>query len=164
MIRIRTLQYSVKGCVFPLLAVFFFFFFVNTTTSKTVNFDELFEPFESFISIISIFLNLWIWMRSRMNQTYFECYEFHVNVVLILIATCTYQSMLNWGRMNQSSWILLIHSYSKFHDLWISKKGFIADLWFKPQVRHLHQNEIWKKYFFGDYLDYLSANVLRKNS
>ena len=45
MIRIRTLQYSVEGCVFALLAIFVFFlflllFFVNATTTKTVNFAE----------------------------------------------------------------------------------------------------------------------------
>ena len=30
-----------------------------------------------------------------MIQTYFKWYEFDVNVVRILIATCTYKSMLN---------------------------------------------------------------------
>ena len=30
-------------------------------------------------------------MSKRINQTYFECYEFDVNVVLILIATYTYK-------------------------------------------------------------------------
>ena len=29
-----------------------------------------------------------------MNQTYYEWYEFDVNVVLLLIATCAYKSML----------------------------------------------------------------------
>ena len=27
---------------------------------------------------------------SHSNQTYFECYDINVNIVLILIATCTY--------------------------------------------------------------------------
>ena len=76
MIRIRTLQYSVEGCVFAMLAVFVFFF-VNAATTKTVNVNERFESYEWFISITS------------MNQTYFECYKFDVSVVLILIATCT---------------------------------------------------------------------------
>ena len=34
-------------------------------------------------------------MSKRMNETYFECYEFDVNVVLMLIVTCRYKSMLN---------------------------------------------------------------------
>ena len=102
MILIRTLQYSVEGCVFALLAVFvinFLPFFVNATTTKTVNFDEWFESLASYRSIC---LNLWIGMSRPMNQIYFECYEFDVNIVIILIATCTYKSMLNWVRMNQS--------------------------------------------------------------
>ena len=33
-------------------------------------------------------------MNRLMNQTYLEWYEFDVNVVRILIATCTYKSML----------------------------------------------------------------------
>ena len=71
-------------------------------------------------------------MSRLMNQTYFEYYEFDVNVVLILIATCTYKSMLYWVRMNQNSWIsiLLTHSCWKLHEyLWEAKKRFIADLW-----------------------------------
>ena len=36
-----------------------------------------------------------------MNQTYFEWYEFDVNVVCILIATCTYKSKL-YMRKNES--------------------------------------------------------------
>ena len=118
--------YGSFACCFCL---FLSSFFVNAAT--TVNVDEWYELLESFLSIVSIFLNLWIWMSGRMNQTYFECYEFDVNVVLILIVTYTYTSMLNWVRMNQSSWIstLLTHSYSKFHEhLWVVKKRFIDDL------------------------------------
>ena len=74
-------------CLFYLLS-FSFFSFTIAVTTKTVNVDGWFESLESFISIISIFLNLWIWMNRRMNQTYYECYEFDVNVVLIFIATC----------------------------------------------------------------------------
>ena len=48
--------------------------FVNAAAAKTV---------------ISIFLNLWIPKSRCMNQPYFECYEFDINVVLILIATYT---------------------------------------------------------------------------
>ena len=59
MIREQTLKYSLESFVLALLAVFVFFFllffFVNATTTKTVNFEELFE---SFISILIIFLNL----------------------------------------------------------------------------------------------------------
>ena len=108
MIRIQTLQYSVESWVFDLHASFvfgFYSFFVNAATTKTVNFYKFFEWLESFISI---FLNLWIWMRKLMNQTYFECYEFDVNSVIILIATCIYKSRLNWVRMNQSSWISIL--------------------------------------------------------
>ena len=43
MIRIRTLQYSVEGCVFALPAVFVFF--VNTARTKTLNFYECFDSF-----------------------------------------------------------------------------------------------------------------------
>ena len=62
MIRMRTLQYLVKGCVSFLPAVC-----VNTTTTKTVNFDEWFESPESFMSTISMskgvwmFRMLWVW-------------------------------------------------------------------------------------------------------
>ena len=97
---------------------------MQVTTTKTVNFDELFDALESFISITSksiiIFLNLWIWMISLMNQTYFERYEyeFEVKLVCILIATCTYKSML---LLNE---ILLTHLNSKFYKcLWVEKKG-----------------------------------------
>ena len=102
-------------CLFLFLS---FFLFVNATTNKTVNFDEWFESLESLLCIISNFLNSWIWMSRRMNQTDFECYKFDANIVLILIATCTYKLMLQWVRMNQSSWIsiLLTHSYSKFYE------------------------------------------------
>ena len=90
MIRIRTLQYSIKDCVCLCLP---FSFFVNAATTKNVNVNEWFESLESFVSTISIFLNVWIWMSRHMNQTYFECYEFDINVALIVIATWTYKSM-----------------------------------------------------------------------
>ena len=121
-----------------LLSLFFsFFVFVNATTTKTENCDEWFELLESFMSTLSVFLNLWIWMSRRINQTCFECYEFDVNIVLILIANCNYKSMLQWVRMSQSNWIsiLLTYSYSKFHDyLWITKQRFIVDLWSLPNT------------------------------
>ena len=88
-----------------------FFYFVNATTTKAVNTGEWFESLESFIIIV---LNLWIWMSRRMNRTYFECHEFDVNVVLKLIATCTYKSMLNWVRLNQSSWISILRHTQNF--------------------------------------------------
>ena len=96
-VRIRTVQYSVECCVCCLacsLCLFITSFIVNTATNKT----------EMIMMMISIFLNLWIWMNTCIHQTYFECYKFDVNFVLILIATCTYKSILNWVRMNQSSW------------------------------------------------------------
>ena len=53
------------------------------------------KSFRIKIRIISIFLNLWIWMSRCMTQTYFECYKFDVNVVLLIfIANWTYKSML----------------------------------------------------------------------
>ena len=114
-------------CLFPSS------FFVNATTTKIVNFDEWLESFESFLSVIRIFLKLWMWTNKHINQTYFERYEFDVSVVLVLIATCTYKSMLNWVRMNQSSCIpiLVTHSYSIFHKhLRVAKKRFTADIWY----------------------------------
>ena len=98
MIHIWTLQYFVEDCVYLSL----FPLFVNAATTKTVNADEWFESLESFISIISIFLNLWIWMTRCMNETYFKCYAFDVNKVFIFIAPCIYKLMLNWVRMNYS--------------------------------------------------------------
>ena len=95
MIRIWTLQYSVEGCCLCLSS-----FLVNTARTKTVNVDEWFKSLESFMRIISTLLNLWIWMSRHMNQTYFECYKYHV--VFILIATCTYKSMLSWVRKNHT--------------------------------------------------------------
>ena len=79
---------SRKLCVCFACCLYLFFL----TPTKTVNFHEWFESLESFMSIISILLNIWIWMIRLMNHTYFECYEFDVNFVLILIATCTYKS------------------------------------------------------------------------
>ena len=77
-------------CVCFTCCLYFFlslsYFFVNLATTKTVNVDEWFESLESFISIISIFPNFWIYMSRHMNQTYIECYAFDVNVVLKLIA------------------------------------------------------------------------------
>ena len=65
MSQVRTLRYSPDGCVF----VFFLsYFFVHATTTKTVNFDEWFESHELFMSIISSFLNLWIWMSRGVKQ------------------------------------------------------------------------------------------------
>ena len=89
MLRVRTLLYSVEGCACfaCCLCLFLSSSFVNTITTKIVNFDEWFESLGSFMSIISIFLNLWIWRSKRMNRTYFKCSEFDDNVVLILIAT-----------------------------------------------------------------------------
>ena len=80
MIRIRTLQYSMKGRVFTLLAVFTLFFyssFVNATTSKTIHFDECFwshriiykyyKYFSKFMNSFryesNIFRMLWIWYQ-----------------------------------------------------------------------------------------------------
>ena len=81
-----------------------FSFFVNSATTKTVNVNVRFESFESFMSTKRIFLNwLGIWVSRHRNQTYFERYEFDINVVRILIGTCTYRAMLNWAQMNQSS-------------------------------------------------------------
>ena len=150
MIREWILQYSLKGCVIALpwyqifVILFFLFCFVNATTTKTENLNEWFESIESFMSIIGILRNLWIWMSRRLSQTYFECYEFVVNVVLIHIATCTYKSMLNRVQMNQSGWIsiLLTHSYSEFHEhLWAVKKRFIAHLWYV----HIFRFAIYKE-------------------
>ena len=129
------LSRRLRVCFACCLCLFLSSFFVNAATTKTVNVDEWFESLESFINIIRIFLNLWIWMSRRTNQIYFSCYEFDINVVLILIATCAYKSMLNWVRTNQNSWILIqvTHSCSKFHEyLWVAKKQFIADLWYGP--------------------------------
>ena len=51
MIRVRTLEYSLGGFVFDLLA----YSLINATRTKTVDLDE---RFKSFLSIINIFLNL----------------------------------------------------------------------------------------------------------
>ena len=70
MILIKTPQYSVERCVLSLLAVFgsfFLLFFVNATITKNVIFNERFESLEPIMSIISIFLNLWIWMSRLMH-------------------------------------------------------------------------------------------------
>ena len=41
-----------------------------------------------------------------MNQTYYECYEFDVNIVRILIVACIYKSTLYWVSMNESDYIV----------------------------------------------------------
>ena len=84
MSRVRTFKYSLEGCVFALLAALSLLllrlFFVNTTIT---NYNS--SHSNPFISIISIFLKAY-------DQTYYKWYELNVNVVRILIATCTYKS------------------------------------------------------------------------
>ena len=75
------------------------------------------------MNITSIFLNSCIWMSRCMNQTYFECFEFDANAVLILISTCTYKSLLNWVRMNQSSWISILLTYLYSLIWWVLKSS-----------------------------------------
>ena len=72
--------------------------FRQSTTTKTVNFNE---RLESLLSVsckhykhFSKVMNLNSRSRMNMNQTYFEWYEFDVNVLRILIAFCTYKSTL----------------------------------------------------------------------
>ena len=65
MIRVRTLRYSPDDCV---LVFFLSYFFVHATTTQNVKFDEWFESHVLFMSIISSFLNLWIWMSRGVNQ------------------------------------------------------------------------------------------------
>ena len=72
----------------------------------------------------SIHLEVLTWMSRPMNQTYFECYEFDVNIVLTLI-------VLIFINQYCSEFILLTHMYSKYNEcLWVSKKQFISDLWY----------------------------------
>ena len=89
---------SRRLCV-SMLALYISFssFFVNAATTNTVNACEWFE---SFIIIISMLQNLWIWMNRHMNQTYFDC------------TTCTYKSLLNWERNNTAEILLLGFSLS----------------------------------------------------
>ena len=54
------------------------------------------------IRVIRIISKYCKYFAKVMNQTYREWYEFDVNVVRILIATCTYKSMSKWVWMNQS--------------------------------------------------------------
>ena len=86
-------------------------FFLKAATTRTGNVDEWFGSLESFISIFSYI-------------SYFECYEFDINVKLILIATCL---------RYLSSWIQIrsTHLYSNSHEYsWVAIKRIIADLWF----------------------------------
>ena len=70
-IRIRTLQYSVEGCIclICLLSLYFLSSLFANATTKTVNFNEWFESFESFMSITSILLNEWVgvWIKLISN-------------------------------------------------------------------------------------------------
>ena len=71
-ILVRTVQYLLEGYVFAshvvfVFSFFLFFFFLNATTTKTVNFDEWFESLQTFMSIIIIFLKLWIWIQYISN-------------------------------------------------------------------------------------------------
>ena len=129
MIRIRTPQYSVEGCV-SLCFYFLSVFFVKAATTKTVNVDEWFESLESFIKIIRVFFLIYewvcLWIKHISNVLSL------MSTFLVLIATSTCKSMLNWV-LNQTSWIsmLLIQSYSKCHEyLWVVKKRFIAVFWY----------------------------------
>ena len=51
-------------------------------------------------------------MSTYINQTYLEWYEFDGNVVRILIATCTYQSINVVVSMNESEFIVKFQYYS----------------------------------------------------
>ena len=68
-------------------------------------------------------------VMSDMNQANFESqFEFDINFVRMLIATCSYKS-----RLHSSILIFLTHLYSKFHKfLWEAKKQYIADIWYEP--------------------------------
>ena len=91
-IRISMNTYLKLVCLLCLLSLSFFTsFLVSTTIIKTVNFDN--ESNHLNLSWVQIFFpNLWIWMSRCMNRTYFEYYEFDVNVVLILFETCMNES------------------------------------------------------------------------
>ena len=110
-------------------------FFVNSATNKAINFDEWFESLVSFISIRRIFLNFMI-----QNEQAYESNLFRM--------LCIYKSMLNWVRINRSSWIsiMLTHAYSKLHEyLWVAKKQFIADLWFQSKcylLKAIHRSSL----------------------
>ena len=113
MIRIRIPQYSPGGCGFAVLAVIVFFFILNSIKTKfrwmiriTRIIYEYYMP--HIYKYYKYFLNLWIWMSRRMNESYFNCYEFDNIIVLVLIATCTYKSMLSTVRMSLSNWISIL--------------------------------------------------------
>ena len=44
--------------------------------------------------------------RQLISQTYFEWYEFYVNIVRILIATSAYESTLLWVGINESEYLV----------------------------------------------------------
>ena len=151
-------------CFVCYLCIFLSSFFENATTTKTVNVDEWFKLFGSLISIINIFRNLWIWMSMSMNQTYFECYEFDVNVVLILNATCTYKSIGQFTRfcivyvvLNTLCFLWTLNSimYSVFR---IPNVFFF--FWHSNNLIVRNQRKFWKTYeniYFFFHLDNLIA-------
>ena len=87
--------------MFALHAVFAFYFliFCKCNSTKAVYIDAWFESLETFMSIISIFLKLW--MSRRVNQTYFKYNKFDVNIALIFIATPDSDSS-NSGKRNET--------------------------------------------------------------
>ena len=60
MIRLRTLKYSLEGCVFALLAALSVLLMSHFFCKCNNNYDWLFDSIESFISIVIFFLKLWI--------------------------------------------------------------------------------------------------------
>ena len=66
-------------------------FFLNATTTKIVNFDKWFESLESYLSIISNFLNLWIWMSRHM---WFKYISNVMSLMWTLYSSYSLQSVL----------------------------------------------------------------------
>ena len=62
MIRVRTLKHLLEGCMFTLLAALLCLVCLCVCFLKTVNFDERFESFESFLRVVTNKNNKLIYM------------------------------------------------------------------------------------------------------
>ena len=109
-----------------------FSFFVNAATTKTVNIDEWFESLESILSIINIFLNLWIWMRrgvwiKHSSNAMSLMSMLHSNSLQsVLINQCWTE--YKWIRVVEFQYYWITHTQNYIR---LAKKRFIADFWYE---------------------------------
>ena len=95
-VNTRTLQYSLDGCVFAFYAllavfVFVFFFFCKYFNIYIMSLMSTLYSYSLQPVLINQCCSECLPFSFFLFSKYFKYYEFDVNIVLILIATCTYK-------------------------------------------------------------------------